>query len=290
MRTIRDPRIIVAMRLLERPFDQRPTTAGLARAVGLSRFHFMRLFCEQVGETVGEYAGRIRLDNAALRLRWTREPILSIAVDTGYGSQAAFTRAFAARTGLSPARYRAGDPAATATGAGPEASGGEAVAVRWSDALLCLGLRTIGVRDRPADFWGALVERLPAGLRSGVPLTFLDILHDNPRVTAPAQIRRDACIVLPAAFDPSGLPRAGHGLHLTATAPAWYAAAHQRGGLPEAPYDLILDQWLPAQSRHRLCGSIAALELYAPPSDPRAAERAAREVLVGLRSPGETQA
>lgn len=293
MRVIRDPRIVAAMRLIETRSDQRLTTAELARSVGLSQFHFVRLFGEQIGETVGEYAARVRLDAAALRLRWTPEPVMSVAVGAGYGSQAAFTRAFTARTGIAPARYRVlhGPPRGL-----PGAADG--VTVRWTEALLCLGLRTIGVRDGVTDPWAMLLDSLPRSLRSGPPPTFVDILHDNPQVTAAGQIRRDACIALPADFDPAGESFLDHGLHLIATDAAWCATTTRCGSAAaEAACDLILDRWLPAQARYRLCGA-RALAIYAPPTDPRAAERpdgrgAERsrcEIRIGLRVPGSALA
>ena len=78
----------------------------VSAASGFSVFHFQRLFQAITGFTVLEYLRRRRLTEAASTLRNTAQGVLEIALSYGYQSQEAFTRAFDAHFGVTPARFR----------------------------------------------------------------------------------------------------------------------------------------------------------------------------------------
>src|SRR3954454_20896268 len=65
-----------------------------------SRFHFDRLIRGVAGEPPAAFRRRILLERSAYRMITTRAPLLDIAVEAGYGSHEAFTRAFAKAYGL----------------------------------------------------------------------------------------------------------------------------------------------------------------------------------------------
>lgn len=67
---------------------------------------FARFFSYMTGMTLTEYIRRRRLTRAAEELRRTTRSIVEIAVDYGYDSAAAFSRAFARQHGISPSVYR----------------------------------------------------------------------------------------------------------------------------------------------------------------------------------------
>jgi AraC family transcriptional regulator len=87
---------------LQEPFNMKEVSA----AASFSAFHFQRLFQAITGFTVLEYLRRRRLTEAASTLRNTEQNILEIALSYGYQSQEAFTRAFDAHFGVTPARFR----------------------------------------------------------------------------------------------------------------------------------------------------------------------------------------
>ena len=63
----------------------------LAEVAHFSQFHFHRLFSAWMGETLGDYLRRRRLEIAAMRLAsQPRTAILNIALSTGFGSAEAF--------------------------------------------------------------------------------------------------------------------------------------------------------------------------------------------------------
>ena len=87
--------------------DQALGGAEFARRAFLSRWHFDRLVRAVAGEPPASLRRRVLLERAAYRL-WTRaDGILDIAIEAGYGSNEAFTRAFRRAYGVAPSAWRA---------------------------------------------------------------------------------------------------------------------------------------------------------------------------------------
>ena len=106
LRALGDPHIGKALQLVhERPAEPW-TVEGLARAVGMSRSAFAARFTELVGEPPLEHVSRWRMTKAAELLRESNLSMLDVAERAGYGSEAAFNRAFKRHEGTAPARYR----------------------------------------------------------------------------------------------------------------------------------------------------------------------------------------
>lgn len=81
-------------------------TRELPRLAFKSRTQFYRVFRALIEETPGEMRRRLLLERAAWRLSRTSESITEIALDAGYGSIEAFSRAFRRAFGASPSIYR----------------------------------------------------------------------------------------------------------------------------------------------------------------------------------------
>jgi len=71
-----------------------------------SPWHFHRLFRSFQKENVKDYIRRLRLEKAAYELKTTSFPILEIAMESGYTSQEAFTKAFRKALGITPKQFR----------------------------------------------------------------------------------------------------------------------------------------------------------------------------------------
>lgn len=78
----------------------------LAARVHLSRFHLDRVVASVGGEPPAALRRRLLLERAAYRLASTDRTILDVAVEAGYGSHEAFTRAFARSFGSTPSAWR----------------------------------------------------------------------------------------------------------------------------------------------------------------------------------------
>ncbi len=87
----------------------RDITLDEVAAVGeVSRYHMTRAFAAATGMPVMAYAKARRLSEAAKMLARGAPDILTVALDSGYGSHEAFTRAFRDQFGMTPEQLRSG--------------------------------------------------------------------------------------------------------------------------------------------------------------------------------------
>ena len=87
--------------------DDALTLRALSRRLGYSESHVSRKFKEISGMSLRAYLRGRRLAFALKDLRSGGKSILQIAVDYGFSSHEAFTRAFSALYGMTPSAYRA---------------------------------------------------------------------------------------------------------------------------------------------------------------------------------------
>ena len=80
---------------------------GAARAVGLSPFHFLRLFSRALGVTPHQYLVRARLRRAARLLSDEERSVTDVALEVGFADLSNFVRTFHRAAGVSPGRFRA---------------------------------------------------------------------------------------------------------------------------------------------------------------------------------------
>jgi AraC family transcriptional regulator len=95
-----------ALWMIERNLDQPLTLGDIAAACGGSKYHLAHAFGAATGYAVMEYVRGRRLSLAAQRLAAGAPDILGLAVESGYGSHEAFTRAFRAQFGVTPEAVR----------------------------------------------------------------------------------------------------------------------------------------------------------------------------------------
>ena len=111
----RDPVIGEALALLHKDPAHQWTISNLARHVGLSRTRLAERFRHFLGETPIAYLARWRLKLGAEILQSTEESVAEVASSVGYGSEAAFNRAFKREYNCPPAQFRRNRKAQTAT-------------------------------------------------------------------------------------------------------------------------------------------------------------------------------
>ena len=86
--------------------DGELTLRALAARLGYSEFHTTRKFKEIAGVSLRDYLRLRRLAFALKEVRDSSRSLLDIAVDYGFSSHEAFTRAFKSAYGLTPSQYR----------------------------------------------------------------------------------------------------------------------------------------------------------------------------------------
>jgi AraC family transcriptional regulator len=78
----------------------------LAAQVGLSKFHFDRLFKRAIGLSPSGFQIDLRMNEARRLLRETKKSILDVALDVGYSNPSHFAKLFRRENGLTPSKYR----------------------------------------------------------------------------------------------------------------------------------------------------------------------------------------
>ena len=78
----------------------------VAKAAGVSKYHFHRIFKRETGLTLHQYIQKRRLAQAASLLLHSTMQVVDIAICLSFESQEAFTRAFKKSYGLPPGKYR----------------------------------------------------------------------------------------------------------------------------------------------------------------------------------------
>jgi AraC family transcriptional regulator len=96
-----------ALWLIESELDEPLDLQRIASVCGMSRFSLARVFAGATGWSVMQYVKARRLSRAAYRLAGGAPDILTVALEVGYGSHEAFTRAFREQFGMPPEALRA---------------------------------------------------------------------------------------------------------------------------------------------------------------------------------------
>jgi AraC family transcriptional regulator len=96
-----------ALWFVESHFAEAITLEDIAAVAGVSRHHMVRAFGAATGRPVMRYVRGRRLTEAARSLADGAPDILAVALDAGYESHEAFTRAFRDQFGLTPEKVRA---------------------------------------------------------------------------------------------------------------------------------------------------------------------------------------
>lgn len=95
-----------ALWFIEHHLGRETTLAEIAEASGVSRYQLLRAFGAATGQSVMRYVRARRLTEAARHLAGGAPDILQVALDSGYGSHEAFTRAFRDQFGQTPETVR----------------------------------------------------------------------------------------------------------------------------------------------------------------------------------------
>jgi len=247
---------------IDRHLDQKLDLAALAGIASFSPFHFHRLFRALMGEALGDYLRRRRLEIAAVRLLSQEAvPVLDIALGVGFGSAEAFTRAFRARFECSPTQWRMSKGDQTARNRSQTASKGRQASrktksdhgvtprkenamkvtiIERPDVPVAFKRRTGPYGTAVGKFWMDTVapwmatNNLLGRDRYGISL-------DDPTVTTPSKCRYDACVQSPEKEMLSGNPGR------KVIPGGKYAALAFEGTSAEigAAWDALLRGWLP---------------------------------------------
>lgn len=220
----------------------------LSRHVGFSPYWFHRVFTALLGETPGAYARRARLAWAAGRLRSGGQSITELALECGYATPSAFTRAFRQVFGRAPSELRGDEPARRRVAPGELVDRWRAakeltmnLEIRDFEPRTVAYVRHVGPYEGVGRAWGKLM--MWAGMNrllKGAP-ELLGISYDDPHLVAPERLRHDACVVVPAGTQGKG------DVGIREIAGGRYAVARHVGPYSrlDETYTALLRDWLP---------------------------------------------
>ncbi|HLX70394.1 MAG TPA: GyrI-like domain-containing protein [Verrucomicrobiae bacterium] len=212
-------RILRVLVHIQEHLDEALDLEELAHVACFSSFHFHRIFAAMTGETIADHVRRLRLERAATELRSGAKQVIQVALDAGYEAHEAFTRAFKAAYGISPAAFRrATGPIAIR----PAPSGVHfrpgiplttfntnhittrlmKVITRKIKPMRVAYLHHVGPYEDVRQTWMDLVARLSADKQIRKRSLFIGIGHDNPAITPASELRYDACITVDEDYEP----------------------------------------------------------------------------------------
>lgn len=192
------------LEFIDRHLDEPLELDALASVANFSAYHFHRLFTAWMGETLGEFVRRRRLEVAAQRLAaQPRLAVTEVALGVGFGSAEAFSRAFKTRFGETPTAWRhlqvrnrdqADSNRDQAMAAPHRNDGAMKVTIVDREPTTLAYLRHVGPYGRPvSDFWMSEVAPwMETNGLFGKPR--YGISHDDPDVTAAEKLRYDAAV------------------------------------------------------------------------------------------------
>jgi AraC family transcriptional regulator len=274
--------------------------ATLARVASFSPYHFHRIFSGMVGETLGQYIARIRVEKAANMLVLNpKKSITRVALDCGFSSSAAFARAFREAYGMTASEWRSGgckdDRKISETvskdwkdiGVSVEYTGDQQLTQRWrvtmesknplkadvevrnQPDLHVAYIRHVGPYAGDSALFKRLFDRLfawagPRGLLRFPETQLLSVYHDNPEITDENKLRLDVCISVPEDTEVDGE------IGKMTLAAGKYAAARFEIG-PEQygdAWNAVFGGWLPESGYQPADGPCFELYLNNPEEHP----------------------
>lgn len=100
------PHLRRARDLADRTYAEQLDLTALAAAAGVSKYHFLRCFAAEYGETPMQYVARRRIERATDLLRATNLTVTEVCQLVGYSSLGSFSRRFTELVGMSPSEYQ----------------------------------------------------------------------------------------------------------------------------------------------------------------------------------------
>ncbi len=221
----------------------------LAHDMRMTRFHLARLFLKDFNHSPRDYIQRNLMGRCALMIAHTSQSMFSIAIDMGFSSQQAFTRAFTRYWGISPHQFRqahsiyiARRNQRAAEGGGVDMKKDIVVSIRTLPQIRFWAVRYEGLSTQKHVCWNdfeRLFRQLPPEMSGG---PFFGLTYDMP-MFVPKPFIRYYCGVL-AGSDPALKPREAFEITLPAGQIATTKAECNSYDVSDL-YDQLLDSWLP---------------------------------------------
>jgi len=237
-------RINIVTEYIGNHLDEKLDLCKLADLSNLSPFHFHRITKAFLGEPIGAYVTRMRVETAARLLRYTELPVQDIAFSVGYEMPSSLSKVFNQYYGISPIEFRNNKNFTIMKSAliNPALNLKAPKMVDLEDQRI-LYIRHAGDYSS-LDFGGAWTK-LWGCVKSQKLFTagieHICIYHDDPKVTEADKLRTDICLVIHKPAQAEGE------IGEKVLSGGKYAVFHYQGSYDnlDSVYDTIFGHWLP---------------------------------------------
>lgn len=239
--------------------DENLTILKLAQVGNYSPFHFHRIMRAYLGESLGAYIVRIRLETAVTLLIHTNEAINEIAFKVGYENPSSFNKAFKKRFGIAPVEFRQNnekfkkDENSKTKFSTMENLKNLQPKIKAIKTKKVVYVRALGNYNTSAEkAWETIANFAKKNKLFGFKTEFIGISHDDPNITNTEKLRYDACIVITKEIQPKGE------IGVQEIEGGKFAVFIHKGAYEKLhnSYDYIFGKWLPESGNElrNVCG------------------------------------
>jgi len=223
--------------------DKKISINELAEISNLSPFHFHRIMKGLLGEPIGNYITRTRVQTAALLIRYTKLEIQEIAHSVGYDKPSSLNKIFKQYYNISPTAYR---------------NNKESTIIKPVIGVFNIKLDTPKILEIPdmeviyinitgeygnenyQKAWAELGNFIKENKLFSLNIESFGISYDDPKVTEKENCRFDACLTIHQAIKPHGK------IGVKKIEGGKFAVFSYKGSYDNwgEVYDIIYDEWL----------------------------------------------
>ncbi|MDL2224248.1 AraC family transcriptional regulator [Bacteroidales bacterium OttesenSCG-928-M06] len=191
--------INIIMEYINNHLDQAVDLTKLAEISHFSPYHFHRITRAFMGEPIGTYIIRVRLETAARLIRYTDMSVAEIAYRVGYDVPASLSKAFKQQYGISPSEYRTNKDftimKAEKKDMQLKIKAPKIVEIEAKQAIYIKLTGKYGSLDFSGS-WQRLWQFVKEHKLFTAGMEHIAIYHDDPKVTESDKLRTDICLVV----------------------------------------------------------------------------------------------
>ncbi|RKE95166.1 AraC family transcriptional regulator [Ichthyenterobacterium magnum] len=223
--------------------DQKIDIKTLAEISCFSPFHFHRITRALLGEPIGAYISRTRIETAAKMLGYSTSSIETIAYNVGFETPSSLSKAFKNHFGVSPSHYRTDKHHIIKTmNIMKTTLNIKKPKITTIEDKQCLYYRMHGAYQTLdyAEAWQKLWNEVKTQKLFTAGIQGIGQSHDDPNVTEDDKIRYDACLVIHKDAKPNG------DVGVKTLKGGKFAVFQYQGSYTNFPqvYDYIFNEWL----------------------------------------------
>lgn len=231
----------------------------LAQIGNYSPYHFHRIMRAYLGESLGAFIVRLRLETAINLLIYSNEAINEIAFKVGYENPPSFNKAFKKRYGISPAELKKNNEILIEKQSSKIKFNAMENLKNLSPKTKILKPKKVIYASAIGDYntnaakaWNTVSEFAKKKNLFGFKTEFIGISHDDPKITEAEKLRYDACITVSKDVNPEGE------IGVQEVEGGTFAIFTHLGPYEKLinSYDYIFGKWLPESGKElrNVCG------------------------------------